>query len=148
MKKSDILIIVIWLLLILDCLSQGLSITSSPMATGPAWGDQKYIVWLFPFVFFVPAVFFQRKSALKFKFLSNIVDGRFGAGTLDNFVYRLRPTILFMTAISTLGISGAVTTFINNGPEGAYTISGFFISGGLGIFTAYLLSLKFPPIIR
>ncbi len=148
MKKSDILIIIIWSLLILDCLSQGLSITNSTMVTNPGWGDQRYILWLFPFAFFLPAVFYQRKSALKFKFLSKIIDGRFGQGTLDDFVFRLRPTMLFMFAILTLGISGAITAFINKGPGGAYTISGFFISGGLGIFTAYLLSLKFPPTIR
>jgi len=148
MKKSDILIILIWSLLIIDCLSQGLSITNSPMVTGPTWGDQRYLVWLFPFAFFLPAVFFQRHSALKFKFLTKVIDSRFGIGTLDEFVFRLRPTILFMVAIFTLGISGIITTLINGGPDGAYTISGFFVSGGLGVFTAYLLSLKFPPIVR
>lgn len=148
MRKSDILIALIWVLLIFDCLSKGLSISDSPMTTGLSWGDQKYVVWLFPFAFFLPAVFLQRKSALKIKFLANIIDKRLGAGTLDNFVYRLRPTVLFMMASLTLGVSGLITTFFNNGPDGAYTVSRFFVSCGLGIFTAYVLSLKFPPVVR
>jgi hypothetical protein len=109
---------------------------------------QRYVIWLFPFAFFVPAVFFQRKTAFKFKFLANVIDKRVGAGAMEDFIFRLRPTLLFMIAISTLGVSGVLTTFFNDGPDGAYTISGFFVSGGLGIFTAYLLSLRFPPTVR
>ena len=88
MKKSDILIVLIWVLLIFNCLSQGLSITDSPMVTGSTWDDQRHVIWLFPFAFFVPAVFFQRKAVFKFKLLSNVIDKRFGAGTMDDFVFR------------------------------------------------------------
>lgn len=99
----------------------------------------------FPFVFFLLAAFFQRKDGFELRTLSKILDRQFGPGGTKNFMKRLRPITLFMCALLTLGVSGLITTHLTSKAPSSYVMSGFFLSGGAGLLSAYLLSIRYPP---
>jgi hypothetical protein len=112
------------------------------------------IHWLVSFVFFALAAFFQRSALAQTElgFFGRRVDTRFGEGTYSRFKAQLRPTRLFMAYMLTTGVVGLAATYISGADEvtrrGAYLIGGIFLSGGLGLLVAYLLSIRFPPNLR
>jgi hypothetical protein len=149
MNKSNIAISIIWLYALADALRQGLSMPSKMVGQNlsmeQAITKSAPILVIVPFVFFLVAGFFQRKSGYKIGMLSGYFDKKYGQGTTDAFIRNLRPATLFITGSLTLGGSGIATTFFTTQALPPYILSGFFLSAGLGLLCAYLLSIKFPP---
>ena len=149
MKRSEVLIIVIWFIVIIDSFMQGIGM--------PALGvrffknnipeETKLVLLWFPFLFFLIAAFLQRKAINRSKLpiITKRIDNKFGPGTFDDFMRRLKPYLLFMTACLIGGGTGILSTYFGSQHESGYWISGFFLSGGVGLFSAYILSVKFPP---
>ena len=148
MKRSSILIAVIWALLLIDALRQGLGLPNSELAEAFGMRESALISLLFPFAFFALAAFFQRHKLFDIRFLRKAVDAKFGEGAFISFIERLKPSLLFMAFCLTLGAAGLIATYLSTKTDGAYFISGFFLSAGLGLLTAYLLSTRFPPTLR
>jgi hypothetical protein len=148
MKRSSILIVVIWALILVDALRQGLSLPNSELAEGFGMGESALTFLPFPFAFFALAAFFQRRKLFDIRFLRKAVDAKFGEGAYISFIERLKPGLLFMSFCVTLGAAGLITTYLSTKTDGAYVISGSFLSAGLGLLTAYLLSIRFPPRLR
>ena len=145
MSKSKVIIVIIWLFILGDSLRQGISIPSSIMAqTFPA-KQLGPLMLTFPFVFFLVVAFLQRKHSFNKGWFHSFFDNKYGQGSTERFTKSLRPVTLIMSAATILGVSGIFTTFNTTQEIDHYILSGFFLSGGLGLFGAYLLSLKFPP---
>ena len=88
----------------------------------------------------------QRKQTIEsMPFLGSYLKPKYEGSGMQGFIHGLKPTLLFLTACFSLGISGLVSTFLSNKVPAGYVLSGFFISGGVGLAVSYLFSLKFPP---
>lgn len=135
----------IWFASLAGAFRQGRDLPMSEIAQAPFPESSSLIFMAFPFLFFLPAAFFQRHKQLSIPLVTRAVDSKFGSGAYSRFVTRLKPVALFMSACFMNGLTGLVSTHIENQSSGAYTVSGTFISAGLGLLLAYILSMKFPP---
>jgi hypothetical protein len=149
MTFSDILIIVIWVSFLGGALTQGLAIPQLADETRASVEDAPVFIYLvgllFPFAFFSPTAFSQRKYyAFDVQWIRNMVDAEWGVGSYDRFISRLRPTALFIFGCLLSGTTGVSTYLTTQTPSG-YPIGGFFLSAGLGVLAAFLLSIRFPP---
>jgi hypothetical protein len=75
----------------------------------------------------------------------DLIDRKWGAGSWEGFVKRLRPTGLMMFFALMVGVVGLVSTYAHEQSSQAYFISAFFLTCGLGLLLAHLLSFRFPP---
>lgn len=145
MKTSDFLIAAIWLFFLSDAYFQGRDIPTTTLLKNVPL-ETILIILIFPFLFFLLAAFFQRKSLLlKASWISKFIDKKYGNGTYKKFVHRLKPITLFTLGCLLLGVTGLVSTYLSTKNPSGYLMGGFFISGGLGLLVACLLSVKFPP---
>lgn len=145
MRRSTILIVSIWALLLLDAFRQGRNLPTSPLVGQFDFNGFGQVMLIGPFLFFVLAAFFQRHNLFSWPMVTRAIDSRFGDGTFARFLTQLKPVTLFMLACLVLGGTGLLSTHLSTKHPGAYVLSGFFFSGGLGLMAAYLLSIKFPP---
>ena len=143
MRLSDILIVAIWLFLLAGALRTGLLVTTRAKFAPPAI-VAPYLLAFF-FVFSFAAAFFQRNLRWEGIFINKLVDRIWGTGTCDAFMRRFKPARLMMLFCLIVGIVGLITTHIGTQDYPAYFTSSFALAIGLGLLTAYLLSLKFPP---
>jgi hypothetical protein len=149
MKLGDIIIAVVWVYCLATALYGGLMAgrvadslyVGPPYAPGFAW-----FLWLFSFTFFAAAGFFQRgRLVFGGGWLQKWVDGRWGAGAHAAMMMRLRPVALFMLTALTSGLTGLISNYANAQNWPVYVNHISFLSCGLGLLVAYLLSLRFPP---
>ena len=139
MRITNILIFIIWSLFLYDAVQQGLAIPASHFVTGRPPLPAK-IIWPFGFFGMFILSFYQRKSKLKLKVLSRFIDPRFSPGTVQRFIDRLRPMIMFMIGCLVLGITGILSSYYAKSTFGAYSLAGFFLAGGLGLLASYTIS--------
>ena len=145
MKPSALAIPAIWLLFLADAVRQGTALPVTA-ATFPSFSEaMAFALLIFPFLFFLVAAFIQRKRSFQIPLLTKLVDRRLGEGALSRFFARLRPTALFMVACMVLGFTGLLSTYFTTKSQTAFLLSGFFVSAGLGLLGAYMLSIRFPP---
>ena len=83
--------------------------------------------------------FWARHSPFYHPILARYVDGRFGEGALASFLVRLRPLLLFAVAGVVQGGLGLFQATHANSPSGAYAISFFNTSCGIGFALAHQL---------
>ncbi len=148
MSKSRIVIIVIWTVFIADALRQGIEMPSSNIVDFFPADLAPPLTLAIPFLlftFFLCAAFFQRKKRLNLGSLTGFFDKRFGPAATQSFLTRLRPFSLLTVFFLVLGSSGMISTYSSKPAPMAFVISSFFLSSGLGLLCALLLSLKFPP---
>jgi hypothetical protein len=104
------------------------------------------VILVAPFMFFAIVPFVQRKQTIEsMPFLGSHLKPKYEGSGAHAFIHGLKPTLLFLAACFSLGISGLVSTYLSNKEPAGYILSGFFISGGVGLAVSYLFSLKFPP---
>jgi len=151
MKHSDIAIIALWIVITVGSFVQGMEMTANeiPLFNNPP-NETKMIILLFPFLFFIFAGFFQRDTIVRqnWPFITKQIDNKYGQGTFENFMSRLKPTLLLMTASLIGGGTGLIATYFGSQQSSEYLMSGFFLSAGIGLLSAYLLSIKVPPRLR
>jgi hypothetical protein len=145
MKRSSIAIGAIWLLSLFGALKQGYELPVAPLADQLRLDHFGLIVPLLSFAFFVGAPFFQRHKQFTWPLITRKVDARFGDGAFARFLTGLRPTMLSIVACLTIGGTGLLWTHVTTQTISAYVASAFFLAGGLGLLSAYMLSIKFPP---
>jgi hypothetical protein len=145
MKGSDLLVAGIWVYFMGGAYLQGRELPHTQLFQSPLPQETVLIILIFPFAFSLPAAFFQRHKVLEFPLIGRYVDSRYGEGAHRRFMIRLRPVLLFMLSCCTLGITGLVSTNLSTQSMQAYVLSGFFVSGSLGLLSAYLLSMAYPP---
>lgn len=144
MKISNFLIVIIWLFFLRDAYLQGRNIpTTTLLENAPT--ETVILILTLPFLFFLTAGFFQRKSLIEIPMLTKYIDKKYGNGTFQAFVSKLRPITLFTLGCLLLGITGLVSTYLSTKNPSGYLVGGFFISGGIGLLIAFLLSIRFPP---
>lgn len=145
MKPSSPLVPAIWLLFLADAFRQGISLPIAAAKFPPFPETMDVILITFPFLFLLFAAFIQRERSFRIPFLTKLIDRWLGEGALGRFLARLRPTALFMVASVVLGLTGLISTYFTTKSYAAFLLSGFFISAGLGLLGAHLLSIRFPP---
>lgn len=144
MAHMKLVIVVVWVVFLASAFMQGLALPQA--ADAPMPFDIWLVILLVAFGLFLLAPFLQRRTHMfDIRPLRNFVDGKSGAGTYAAFVAGLRPLFLFMLAGLILGGTGLISTYNTTQSVSAYFHSGFFLSAGLGLLSAYLLSLAFPP---
>jgi hypothetical protein len=145
MAVSNIFIAVIWVLFLSGAFVEGLAMPHmGPLP--PVVEKQAAFIVLFPFAVGLPLAFFQRRRyAFDVPWIRKLVDSKWGSGTYDGFFARLRPVALFMLTCLILGVTGMASTVATTQSFSAYVQSGLFLSAGLGLLAAYLLSIRFPP---
>lgn len=149
MKLSNLLTLIIWLLILSDAVRQGVSIPGSLLSERFNQDNLNILIIFFPFVFFLVAAFIQRGKLNTVEFVPNFIasriDKKYGRNTTNNFLIKLKPIALFMCAVLLLGLTGLFSTYTSTKQIGAYNISLFFLSGGLGLLSAHILSIFYPP---
>jgi hypothetical protein len=144
MSHMKLVILVVWIVFLASAFIQGLALPQAPDAPMPF--DIWLVILIVAFALFLLAPFLQRRTHMfEIGPLRNLVDGKWGAGTYAAFIAGLRPVLLFMLAGLILGGTGLISTYSTTQSASAYFHSGFFLSAGLGLLSAYLLSLVFPP---
>lgn len=145
MKASDLLIILIWTFFLVGAYLQGKEMPYTQLFPSPLPLQTVAIILVFPFAFFLPAAFLQRHVVFEVPWLRRLVDAKFGQGSHRIFMIRLKPILLFTLGVALVGTTGLISTHLTTQAQQAYVMSGFFLSGALGLAVAYALSLRFPP---
>lgn len=139
MKKSSIIVAIIWLYSVGISVLQGFTLPTSQIAHGIPIPWQ--ILVCLPLIIVIGA-FFNKEIPGSF-LIGRSIDQRFGQGTYRSFMISLKPELLFSCMCFGIGIVGFLRTFQLGGPSGAFSMSGFFISGGLAFFAAHVISRRF-----
>ena len=139
MKIGDVVIIAIWAVFLLDAVFQGLRIPHGAFGPPPPWIHVAFAIFAFAAAFFQRHPSRRERGWFGFKFWSGIETW---------LKERLRVVSLMMVGSLLLGVTGLVTTYFSTKSSTAYSQSAFFISVGLGLLAAYLLSLRYPPRVR
>ena len=149
MKLGDIIIAAVWVYFLATALYRRLMaghVADSVYVGPPYYPGFARFLWLGIFTFFAIAGFFQRgRLVLGGEWLQKWVDRRWGAGACAAMTMRLRPVALFMFTVLTAGLTGLISNYANAQNWPVYVNSIAFLSCGLGLLVAYLLSLRFPP---
>jgi hypothetical protein len=108
----------------------------SPPAVPPV--NLWFAVFLLSFVFSSVAPFRRLFYSLgEGRWLGNLIDSKWGAGTYREFLKRLRPAALMMLFCLVVGIVGLAWAYANDQSSYAYFTSAFSLSIGLGLLLAY-----------
>jgi hypothetical protein len=85
-----------------------------------------------PVLFFGVMSFWMPHSPFYNASIARFIDARFGESAFSTFLVRLRPLLMFAVAAGIEGTWGLWQAVRSAEGSGAYTINGFFISGGIG----------------
>ncbi|MFT7688067.1 MAG: hypothetical protein ACI9FB_003427 [Candidatus Azotimanducaceae bacterium] len=151
MKIADGLIILFWLFLLSDAYFQGrelpilvsgVDIPELPMYL-PIFA-MLVIALMSSFV-----TFWQRKNIMEGpSIILSITDRFLGVGAYSQFTHRLRPVSASIATSLILAVVGLYTTFKTTQDTWSYIICiGFFVFA-ICMFSAYLVSKRFPPLLR
>lgn len=169
MNLGGILIALIWLILIADAFLEGLQtplliaqIELPPLSVWPAWIDPAWVdsVWLNP-VWIIPLsmiicggmsfwlAFSQRRRVMEdLPFVTNLIDRNFGQGTYQKLCRQLRPFLLSVLTSFVAAMSCLHATYTTTRHFISYGIGGLLLATAIGIFGAYLLSRRHPPLLQ
>lgn len=136
--KSTVAIVAIWIVVI----GWGLLGVARPSATllcaAPMPPGLQSLVVLMPLVVFVAMALFSKRSPFASPWLASLADERFGAGSHDRFMVRLKPLLLF----SASGFVGAATLAMGcRQAEAAYPGMpvAFLSCSGMGFALAHVI---------
>lgn len=76
-----------------------------------------------------------------------VLDKVFGDNSVSPFERLIRVDLLFAAGITVYGLVGLTTAYIAPPGSSSYFMSSFGLCFGLGFFSSYALSVKFPPTI-
>jgi hypothetical protein len=85
-----------------------------------------------PVLFFGVMSFWMPHSPFYNASVARFIDARFGESAFATFLVRLKPLLMFAVAAGLQGTWGLWQAAKFGEGSGAYTINGFFISGGIG----------------
>ena len=136
--NGKILAALIWAVVIGSSVMQALTLPTMPMAI------QFPIPWPvllgLPIVFTMAALF---DNSIPGKQIIGVrVDRVFGAGAYVRFLRVLRPELLLSCMALAIGIVGMIRAVELGGPDGAYRISGFFVTAGIGFLVLHVARWK------
>lgn len=137
-SRSTLLIAVLWLLTLGGAIS---SVSSAPHSDFPREMPTATTVTilLLPILFFSAGSFWMQHSPFYSPRVARFIDARFGANAFSTFLVRLRPLLMFSAGAGIQGILGLWQAARLGEGSGAYTIHGFFISGGIGFALAHAI---------
>ena len=153
MKLGDVIIAAIWIWVLGSSLYRGLEIGRSGSWDAAPPPAAAVIIWLIFFLFTSIVPFLGRGRADVWGrskwgpsgLVGQWIDRRWGAGTCSAAARRFKPTALMSLTALTFGITSLVSNYANAQSWPSYQGSGFFLSVGLGLGVAYVLSLRFQP---
>ena len=138
MKKSTLIILIIWVYIVGASFVQGFYLPSSELAVAFSSFPS---VW--PMVVIPPIVIIIGASlgpGPGKRWVGAWIDRRFGQGSCSKFLRKLKPELLFASMGFALGITGLIRAWQHNGPKGAFVTSSFFLSSGIGFVIAYFIT--------
>lgn len=129
--KSTAAIAAIWAVAIGSNL---LSLAQAPQdvaCTAPMPPEMQWVVMLMPLVFFGGAALLAKRSPFISPWIAGLIDEKFGVGTCESFMVRLKPMLLFSVA----GLIGAaaLASACRQGAAGHvnWTVPGLLVSGSV-----------------
>ena len=144
---------IIWLVFLIDSARAGwqtpMGLAELDIPRLPAW-----LIWLS--IAAIPGAgvisgwvaFSQRHLVMEdLPFVTAFIDRRFGPGTYSHGCRLLRPAMLSIVTSLLAGVVTGLSTWLHPSQAdiAAYLIAGLLMSAGLGIFSAWLLSRRYPP---
>ena len=164
---GSIVTALIWSFLIADAFLEGLQtpllisqIELPLLSTWPDWLTNIYPVWLAP-VWIIPVsmlvcggmsfwlAFSQRRRVMEdLPLVTNLIDRCFGQGTYQQMCRRLRPFLLSVLTSFVAASSCLYATYTTTRHLISYGIGGLLLATAVGIFSAYLLSRRHPPLLE
>jgi hypothetical protein len=150
MKLKDVAVATVWIIVLAVTFSQGIVLGHLQTPPGTAAPFPPIKVWFVAlpllFIFSSTGTFLvNRLGHIPEGWLRYLIDRTWGPGACQEFLVRFRPRALMMLACLLFGVTGLVSTYTNAQNSGAYFVSAFFLSCGLGLLLAYFLSVRLPP---
>src|SRR5262245_14356304 len=100
MKLGNIAISVVWIMFLASALYQGIAIgyKTRPVGTSPFPPVQAaFLIWTVFFIFSSAGVFFLRRQMYDRGLLRSVIDWKWGAGTYEESLPRLKPLMLMIS---------------------------------------------------
>jgi len=138
MKRSILLVVIVWIYIVGTGIVQGFTLPNSPLARNFPFPWP--ILIAMPLVIVIGAFF---KSEVPGEFsIGKRIDQWLGQDTYRTFMKSLKLELLFASMSFGIGIVGVLRTFQLGGPSGAFSICGFFISAGFSFLMAHFIALR------
>jgi hypothetical protein len=138
MKKSTILVGVIWTYVIGSAIAQGFMLPSSPIAK--TFPFPMPLIVAMPLLIVVGA-FFTSEIPGEFS-IGKRIDQWFGQNSYRAFMKSLKLELLLSSMSFGIGIIGIARSLQIDGPSGAYSICTFCISAGFAFLIAYFVGRR------
>jgi len=138
MKRSTILVGIIWIYVVGTGIVQGFMLPNSSLA--------QTFSFPFPLLIAMPLVivagaFFKSEIPGEFS-IGRRIDRWFGQDAYRAFMKSLKPELLFSSMSFGIGAVGIVRSLQLGGPSGAFSICAFFISAGFAFLIAHFIALR------
>lgn len=131
-NRSTLVIAGIWVLTIWASIGGGTSLPLHSDFPREMTMATTVTILLMPVLFFGVMSFWMPHSPFYSPIIARFVDARFGENSFSTFLVRLKPLLMFAVAAGVHGLFGIWQATRSELGSGAYTIYGFFISGGIG----------------
>ncbi len=131
----------LWAVMLVVAVSQGLSLAGMPLPGGFEPGLKGWVTLTLPAFFAATLPLWMRGHPLDMKQIRVGVDSHFAPGTYDRFVATVRPLQLMAMVGLVTGLSCLLASRGTGTPPAVYATGGFFLSAGIG-FMACLALLR------
>ncbi len=131
----------LWAVMLVVAVRQGLSLAGTPLPGGYEPGLKGWVTLALPAFFAGTLPLWMRGHPLDMKQIRVGVDGHFTPGTYDRFVATVRPVQLLAMVGTVTGLTCLLVSRSADTPPEVYATGLFFLSAGLG-FSACLLLLR------
>lgn len=137
--QSTAAIASIWCLTIVSNMLGFVAPPSDTICSMPMSSEMAILVVAMPLVLFVGMALFTRRSPFLSPWIASLADEKFGIGSYERFMVRLRPLLLFAAA----GLLGAAATAVSCWRSGAgnmnWTAPLFLASGSIAFAIAHFV---------
>jgi hypothetical protein len=97
---------------------------------------------VFPVIFFPLGAMILRTPPAYYAVVAKHVDKYFGEGAFANYLVDLKPLLLFSVMALGQALVGLLVALSQHAPQDVFIFWGLFVSGGLGMGLAHLISYK------
>lgn len=147
-KNARIFARVLWVLLLLNAVRQGLAFSSGEMAQAHAWGPRSWVQIAIPFLAFATSPFWMKGHPFDFVRVRYWINQRYGEGLYETWSRAIQPLALVTAVAAVTGLVCAANGWRIGAPSGAYVLAGSFLSAALGFALCRAIVMRQGTVIE